>query len=119
MRGYKPSMIPDRFQFSPLSNDSLAVRIFTIDGRDQQGYLDCSLNPTLIGHEEYIALSYMCGDQCANYSITLNYQAFWVRSNLYEILFHAVEHFICTYLWVDALCIAPDDFIEESRRSCS
>lgn len=102
--------------FQPLSDRPTAFRLLKVIGRDDNGFIDCTLRESLIENAEYIALSHVWGTESASYRISLEGQPFWVRPNLYQFLCYAVETFLNVDVWIDALCIDQDDIIDKNRQ---
>lgn len=86
----------------------------------------CAGNPSIIKCElrhfnfatlpPYRAVSYTWGDPDYTTAIVLNGFSFYVRENLWDFLHVAEDKLRDTWLWIDAMCIDQDNFVERNSQ---
>jgi Heterokaryon incompatibility protein (HET) len=115
--------------YQPLDFDTFEIRLLELQWRrDHSGivHMRCSLVcASLINPPDYIALSYCWGDATNPQSIAIdNWGAMEVTENLSNALkqlrflydIDAVEEGKTVLVWVDALCINQQDYVERSQQ---
>lgn len=100
----------------PFGDGHEEIRLVRVTGRDENGYIKCSMRHTILGEVEYTALSHVWGSNNATYLIAVEQAYLWIRPNLYHFLEHACEELREVDLWIDALCINQDDILEKNRQ---
>jgi len=89
--------------------------------RDETGVID---SPTISFSLEtfswkscpnYVALSYVWGNDIPEYTVLVNGKEHLVQRNLYSALRHIVQKKLPVFFWADAICINQDDEDEKSQ----
>ena len=106
----------NEFEYTPLSSDVNAIRLLHVQPADSNNVVKCLMSDSIVGRDDYIALSHVWGEETATFQIEVDGNAFWIRPNLFAFLRHAQAHLRNTYLWIDAICVDQSNIEEKNRQ---
>lgn len=100
----------------PRLSSNNEIRVIEILAGDANEHVNCLMTVQPLG-PDHVALSYVWGQDEAEYVIIVNGKKFWIRSNLYRFLrtFQGIGNGGLK-LWIDALCIDQTDITERSHQ---
>ena len=118
--------------YKPLNQSDPQIRLLSVRASDLTDDLSFFMDRTFLREVPvYFALSYVWGDPNDNTTITVNGHNVQVTKNLADALRHIRYYFkallpktdffggkvaTTTRLWVDALCIDQQNFVEKSQQ---
>lgn len=118
------STIVDLYQKFPISNIPNSIRLIILQPGIEGSSIRCDILPiSLDSHPVYEALSYTWDldvppnpSQPSTYSITISEHPLSVAPNLYFALRRLRHRTETRTLWIDAICINQEDYVEKSQQ---
>jgi hypothetical protein len=88
----------------PLNHSEVSIRVLEILPEHAEGTVKCEIYHATID-ARYVCLSYVWGSPYSQHRILVNDAAFYVRSNLWEVLRVTCTKYQDVTFWVDAISI--------------
>lgn len=103
--------------YTPLDLETKdSFRLLLLHPASHDSPVRCELKQAACETEQYEALSYTWGDDTPCREILFQGQKFMVKENLYQALLELRHAVNVKVIWIDALCINQNDFLERAQQ---
>ena len=109
--------LPSHFEYKQLQSWMNTARVVNILPGDHSSLIQCQIKEiNLDSPPQYCALSYVWGEHCEGYKVSINQTDISITQNLYNALQHLRSRKETRTFWIDALCINQLDMAEKSAQ---